>query len=233
MLGEVRQTLGTVTERLQQILRTVRRDPSKSELARIDLNALVGDLQRSWTDLAREKWKLELTIRPAAEPLWIEGDPSHLQQAIENLLFNARDATFEMRNHLREAARQASGLNDAGRRQALIDAAGWKGRIDLRAGRDGDRAILEVRDNGIGMTAEVRRQCTQTHFSTKRDNALYEGYNAGMGLGLSFTVVVLEHHRAMLEIDSQPLLGATFRVSFPLIESNANETARPVGQHSR
>jgi signal transduction histidine kinase len=235
MLGEVRQTLGTVTERLQQILRTVRRDPSKSELARIDLNDLVGDLQRSWTDLAREKWKLELTIRPATEPLRIEGDPSHLQQAIENLLFNARDATFEMRNHLRESARQASGLNDASRRQALIDAAGWKGRISLRAVRDGDRAILEVRDNGIGMTAEVRRQCTQTHFSTKRDNALYEGYNAGMGLGLSFTVVVLEHHRAMLEIDSQPLLGATFRVSFPLIkdEADVEDAARPAAELGR
>ena len=34
MLHEVRQTLGTVTERLQQILRTVRRDPSRSELTR-------------------------------------------------------------------------------------------------------------------------------------------------------------------------------------------------------
>ena len=34
----------------------------------------------------------------------IDGDISHLQQAIENLLFNARDATFEMRNHLTEPA---------------------------------------------------------------------------------------------------------------------------------
>src|SRR5207248_2632874 len=47
MLGEVRQTLGTVTERLQQILRTVRRDPSRAELTRIDLNALVEDTRRT------------------------------------------------------------------------------------------------------------------------------------------------------------------------------------------
>src|SRR5205807_4330066 len=53
MLGEVRQTLGTVTERLQQILRTVRRDPSRSELTRIDLNDLLRDLHRTWYDLAR------------------------------------------------------------------------------------------------------------------------------------------------------------------------------------
>src|SRR5881275_385329 len=41
MLREVRETLGTVTERLQQILQTVRRDPSCSVMNRIDLNVVV------------------------------------------------------------------------------------------------------------------------------------------------------------------------------------------------
>src|SRR5262249_61220219 len=44
MLKEVRHTLGTVTERLQQILRTVRRDPSRPERLRLDLNELVHEL---------------------------------------------------------------------------------------------------------------------------------------------------------------------------------------------
>src|SRR5262249_55092229 len=47
MLQEARQTLGTVTERLQQILRTVRRDPSRSELTRVNLNTMVADLERT------------------------------------------------------------------------------------------------------------------------------------------------------------------------------------------
>src|SRR5262249_11997202 len=102
MLNEVRHTLGTVTERLQQILRTVRRDPSRPDRTRLDLNAVVRDIERTWKDLAREKWKLEMRAEPAVEPLWVEGDLSHLQQAVENLVFNARDATFEMRNHLRD-----------------------------------------------------------------------------------------------------------------------------------
>src|SRR5262249_60082430 len=38
MLREARQTLGTVTERLQQILQTVRRHPSRSAMTRLDLN---------------------------------------------------------------------------------------------------------------------------------------------------------------------------------------------------
>ncbi len=231
MLGEVRHTLGTVTERLQQILRTVSRDPSRAEMTRLDLNALARDTLRTWEDLAREKWKVTLHAETVAEPLWIEGDLSHLQQAVENLLFNARDATFEMRNRRRDDARKAAALNEAARRQALIDAAGWKGRIDLRTRREGDRAVLEVRDNGVGMSAEVIARCTQTHYSTKRDNALFEGYNAGMGLGLSFTAVVLEHHAAAMAIESRPGEGATFRVSFPLAEPRAttpgNRDARP------
>ena len=138
-----------------------------------------------------------------------------MQQALENLLFNSRDATFEMRNHLREEARQMLSSDETMQRQAIIAAAAWKGLVVLRTRRQADRVLLEVQDNGIGMTEEVRRLCTQTHFSTKRDNALFAGLSAGMGLGLSFVTVILEHHGAKMEIDSEPLAGATFRLSFP------------------
>jgi signal transduction histidine kinase len=148
--------------------------------------------------------------------LYVAGDASHLQQAIENLLFNARDATFEMRGHLREEARRAPGLDERQRKQALIAAAAWRGLVVIRTRRSGDAAILEVSDNGAGMTEEVRRHCTETHFSTKRDNAIYEGHSTGMGLGLSFVVTILEHQDAKLEIESVPLKGTTFRVRFPI-----------------
>jgi signal transduction histidine kinase len=78
-----------------------------------------------------------------------------------------------------------------------------------------------VQDNGIGMTLEVRQRCTETHFSTKRDNAIYEGNSTGMGLGLSFVLAILEHHHASLDIASAPLQGATMRVSFPLAVAEA------------
>jgi signal transduction histidine kinase len=245
MIRQVRQTLGTVTERLQQILHTVRRDPSRSELTTIDLNALIRELAGTWESLAREKWKLTLQTELASEPLWINGDVSHLQQAVENLLFNARDATFEMRNHLREEARRkgvsekgavtthqtpiqdgadrrGNSINEAIRKD-LIAAAGWKGTVIVRTRRHANTAVLEVQDNGIGMTEEVRRRSTETHFSTKRDNAIYEGNTTGMGLGLSFVVVILEHHHAQLEIESEPLRGALFRVRFPLISHTESQ----------
>jgi signal transduction histidine kinase len=87
--------------------------------------------------------------------------------------------------------------------------------VVLRTRREGDGVVLEVGDNGAGMTEEVRRRRTETHFSTKRDNALYEGHSTGMGLGLSFVVTILEYHKATLQIESEPLGGTTFRARFP------------------
>lgn len=213
MLNEVKGTLATVTDRLQMILRTVRRDPSKNEMTPIDLNSLLKETEATWGTIAREKWKMALETTPAPVPAIISGDLSHLQQAIENLVFNARDATFEMRNHVRVTAR--SEPNPERRKQALIDAAAWRGMVSLRVENLVDSILFIVQDNGIGMTEEVREKCLETHFTTKRNNALYEGYNAGMGLGLSFVNVVLEHHQATLAIESHPQAGTTFIIQFP------------------
>lgn len=214
MLHEVRSTLGTVTERLQMILRTVRRDPNRAEMTRLNLNDLILDTEQTWGVIGRDKWKLIIESELSSGPLMVRGDLSHLQQAIENLVFNARDATFEMRNQVRDAARLEPDATL--RKQAIIDAAAWRGEVTLSGHIEGEFVVLEVRDNGIGMTEEVREKCLQTHFSTKRDNALYEGYNAGMGLGLSFVAVVLEHHNGTMEIESEPLQGALFRLRFRL-----------------
>jgi signal transduction histidine kinase len=216
MLREVQETLGTVTERLQQILHTVRRDPSQATLEVLNLNEVVLALARTWSELASDRWHLDLDLDLAKGPLAIEADGSHLQQAVENLLFNARDATFEMRNHLRDAARRAEGVDGAARRQKVIEAAAWRGRVLLRTRRgESGEVVLEVSDNGAGMSEEVRQRCTETHFSTKRDNALYQGHSTGMGLGLSFVLAILEHHRAKLEIESSVQRGTTFRAVFP------------------
>jgi signal transduction histidine kinase len=238
MLREVQQTLGTVTERLHQILHTVARDPSRSERRLLDLSEVLAGLSHTWQELARDRWKLDLEVDlgPASlngqsPGLWVAGDLSHLQQAVENLLFNARDATFEMRNHLRDTARRSADLSPQARRQAVIDAAAWRGRVVLRAYRQGNEVVLEVRDNGAGMSEEVRRRCTETHFSTKRNNALYEGHSTGMGLGLSFVVAILEHHQARLEIESAPLEGTLFRVLFPASqESGVRSQESGVGE---
>ncbi len=220
MLHEVKSTLGTVTDRLQQILRTVRRDPANTEVTALDLSLLVRDSVATWSDMGRDKWKLTITAETPSEPVWINGDHSHLQQALENLVFNARDATFERRNALRDHVRLNASASADERKQQLLAAAAWKGEIRLNVRVQNGQAVLEVRDNGIGMTDEVRQKCLLPQYTTKRNNALYEGYSAGMGLGLSFVAMVLEHHGGQLSIESQPLAGTTFRMEFPIVNPN-------------
>jgi signal transduction histidine kinase len=208
MLDEVRATLGTVTQRLQQILQTVKRDPNTRRVSPMDVSQLVTDTAAAWAVTAAQKWKV--TLRAEVEPgLTIEADESHLQQALENLIVNARDATFDER------------------KTKLLAAAAWRGDVVLRAQSRGGRTIIAVQDNGIGMTPDVKAKCLQTHFTTKRDNALYEGYSAGMGLGLSFVAMVAEHHAAAITIDSTPGQGTTFELSFSNSQALTKQPLRP------
>ena len=215
MICEIRETLAAVGERVQKILRTVRRDPSSNVPESVDLNDILREIDEYWAEMARDKWKLDLETEPSEEPLRLIADRSNLIQAVENLMFNARDATFEMRNWLREQARQDRG-DQAAQRQALIEAVSWRGRVRLRAARRNDDIIIEVTDNGIGMDEQTRRQCLQGRFSTKRDNALYAGHLTGMGYGLSFVREVVGNLGGKLEVESEPRRGTTFRMVFPL-----------------
>ena len=216
MLEEVRHTLGTVTQRLQEILHTVNRDPSKSEPVRLDLNAVADELSRTWQSLARERWKLQLDTALVAERLWIEMDASQLQQTLENLLFNARDAVAELRGLRQAQVRQNNALSSSERKAALIAAAGWVGKVVLRTFREDRWAVLEVQDDGVGMADDVRFAAPNPTFPRSRHNALFEGNATGMGLGLSFVSAILKIHGASLEIESGPQQGALFRVRFPV-----------------
>jgi CheY-like chemotaxis protein len=82
------------------------------------------------------------------------------------------------------------------------------GTITVRARADGGDVRLEVRDNGTGMSDDVRQRCLEPFFSTKGQH--------GTGLGLSMVHATVEQHRGTLEIESEPGRGTTFIVRLPL-----------------
>jgi PAS domain S-box-containing protein len=91
----------------------------------LDLNSVVNHAAEATLPLI-EVFRHELTITPAPQPLWVEGDPTRLEQIISNLLTNAAKYT------------------EPG------------GRIAITLGRDADQALLTVQDTGIGMTPELQ-----------------------------------------------------------------------------
>jgi two-component system sensor histidine kinase AtoS len=73
---------------------------------------------------------------------------------------------------------------------------------------DGGRTfVIEVRDNGCGMTEDIRANIFTPFFSTKK--------TAGTGLGLAQTARVLKAHGGQVLVDSEPDRGAVFTIHLP------------------
>lgn len=91
--------------------------------------------------------------------------------------------------------------------QNAMEAMPGGGRLTLEADEAGDRCRLWARDNGPGMTSEVRERLFEPFFTTKPFGHL------GMGLTLAFELVRAQG--GDLTINSSPGLGTTAIFSFP------------------
>jgi CheY-like chemotaxis protein len=83
----------------------------------------------------------------------------------------------------------------------------------LRVLVEGELAIIEVTDSGLGMSAEIQVRIFEPFFTTKGD--------AGTGLGLSMVFGIVEQHGGKIDVRSSPGNGTTLRISLPLIEPSA------------
>lgn len=87
------------------------------------------------------------------------------------------------------------------------------GRVYVSLAVDGDRAQLEVRDTGIGISAADRDRLFTRFF---RARVAEERSIPGVGLGLSITKDLVEAHGGRIEVESVLGSGSVFRVRLPL-----------------
>jgi PAS domain S-box-containing protein len=95
-----------------------------------------------------------------------------------------------------------------------VDAMPEGGTLALRSRADTERAhnaqvLVEVCDSGVGMSAAVRSHCLEPFFTTKGER--------GTGLGLAMVYGMVQRHSGELEIDSEPGVGTTVRLIFPVM----------------
>jgi signal transduction histidine kinase len=99
-------------------------------------------------------------------------------------------------------------IRNAAQAMALADTSAPR-RITLRARRDGERALLEVEDNGPGMSDDIQRRAFEPFFTTK-------ALGAGAGLGLSVVYfIVTQQHGGSIDIASTPSKGSRFSIRLP------------------
>jgi signal transduction histidine kinase len=94
-----------------------------------------------------------------------------------------------------------------------IDAMGGKGELRVRTYRDDTCVVVEIGDNGPGISAEVKPHIFEPFFTTK-------GVGEGTGLGLDTVQRIVKKHRGNIQVNSKP--GDTrFQVWLPLAEGSA------------
>jgi signal transduction histidine kinase len=94
-----------------------------------------------------------------------------------------------------------------------IDAMGGEGTLRVRTYREDDCVVVEIADDGPGISPEVQPHIFEPFFTTK-------GVGEGTGLGLDTVQRIVKKHRGNIQVNSKP--GDTrFQVWLPLAESAA------------
>jgi signal transduction histidine kinase len=94
-----------------------------------------------------------------------------------------------------------------------IDAMGGKGELRVRTYREDDCVVVEIGDNGPGISPEIESHIFEPFFTTK-------AVGEGTGLGLDTVQRIVKKHRGSIQVESTP--GDTrFLVRLPLAEVHA------------
>ena len=151
----------------------------------VSVVALVDNLQGLLQHSLRPGQLLVIDAQRPGWPAWI--DASQLENALMNLVVNARDAMDQQSGeiHLRI----------------------WNQRRQEQEEKR-DRVTIEVIDQGCGMSAEVREQVFEPFFTTKATGS-------GSGLGLSMVYGFVRQSGGQIELETAPGQGTTVRLLLP------------------
>ena len=164
---------------------------------RVELGELVSQSGASLQPMIGED--VRLSVAQPSRPCWADLDPGQLQQAVINLVVNARDA-------MPGGGELTIGVDCVHRGADSV-----KGHPNARPGR---YAVVSVTDTGVGMDEETRTRIFEPFYTTKE-------VGRGTGLGLSMVHGFVEQSGGFVEVDSRPGAGSTFRLCFPCADMAA------------
>ncbi len=93
--------------------------------------------------------------------------------------------------------------------EAMAEASTPHPRFELCVKKQGDRSVIEITDNGPGMSEEIRKRVFEPFFTTKDI-----GVGTGLGLSVSYFIITQDHGGTM-SVESTPGHGATFIIQLP------------------
>jgi PAS domain S-box-containing protein len=185
----------------RQLLTFTRQDTIQPVI--LDINAAIAEAQAMLTRTIGEH--IELITVPSPTALMISADPGKLQQILVNLAVNARDAMPGGGTLVVEAS--AVELDE--HQESLQPAP---------AG--GSYVRLVVSDTGVGMSADTAQRIFEPFYTTKP-------IGQGTGLGLATVYGIVTDAGGSINVYSEPGVGTTFRVYFPVAGAEAEGVTQP------
>jgi len=91
----------------------------------------------------------------------------------------------------------------------------YKPEIDVKVSlapkgdNEGELQIV-IRDNGMGMTPEIREKIFENFFTTKP-----AGQGTGLGMSITYDIIT-KNHNGQLLVESEPMVGSTFTFIIPV-----------------
>ncbi|MBI5240195.1 MAG: PAS domain S-box protein [Elusimicrobia bacterium] len=159
---------------------------------RLNLNDIVTGTTRMLKRLLGEDILYRTDLAPALRPVRV--DPGQMEQAILNIVVNARDAMPQ--GGTLSVATADVDLGDA-------EAAEFSGLAPV------PYAELRISDTGAGMPPEVKSRVFEPFFTTKEKGK-------GTGLGLSMVYGIVKQSNGDVVVKSAPGQGTTFRILLPV-----------------
>jgi two-component system, cell cycle sensor histidine kinase and response regulator CckA len=168
------------------------------ELKVVDVNTVVGDMERLLRPLIGEN--IELITRLSPETGRTRADAGQLEQVIMNLVVNAKDA-------MPEGGKLTLQSSDVTVRQNFSE---------HRFIQPGRYAVISIADTGHGMDKETQSRIFEPFFTTKEKGK-------GTGLGLSTVYGIVKQSSGYVFAQSEVGAGTTFYVYLPRVEESAEE----------
>ena len=212
-LEEIKTAATQAAQLTRQVLAYSRQQVLAPRL--LDLNGLVGGMERALRPLVGAR--IELVLDLAAASSAVRVDSAQLEQAVMNLVLNARDAM------------PGGGRLEVVTRTVVVDEAFAREHAPMRPGR---YTTLAVHDTGVGMDDETQSHLFEPFFTTKPGRH-------GAGLGLATTYGIVKQSGGYIWTESAPGAGATFTIYLPWHEplvaaavpaSDSSVTARGAGE---